>query len=294
MVDELQEDPVLIVRLKKGLAERNRVPLADLISVLDELRLMIAEVGRRIQRLRGVVNPSGDFGLEILAGEDHTVFQKGSVQAPIAVTMNSEIGVLAIQEVLNTMDALETENGVPEPERGMDRLVLRRISRVARIQRRDRMELELKIQRPGAGADKIQKATFGRAGMDTLRALEVPTSRIEGVRIFGKLIQLTDHDVSEEIGKGFWGELIRGDGHCWRVQFPSGEDAEIAKMFRQQVQITGTAVYYRVATPKIIVQKIELDAERDYESAFDEMFGCYKNVLKSDLSTLIKQMRQED
>ena len=291
MADEQLDDPILTVRLKKGLAERNRVPLADLLGVLDELRHMIAEVGKKIQRERGITNPSGDFGLEILAGKDHSVFQKGSVEAPIAITMNSVVGVLAAQEVLRTIDALEAENGIPEPERIIDRNLLRRISRVAKIQNRDRMELEVRIQRPGF--PEPQKATFGRAGMDTLKALQTPTFRVEGVSLYGKLIQLTDHDLSDQTEKGFWGELIRSDGEAWRVQFPAGDDETVAKLFRQQVHITGTAVYYRVASPKILVETIEPDAERDYESAFDEMYGKYKGVFNSDLQTMLKQMREE-
>ena len=291
MADEQQTDPIFTVRLKKGLAERNRVPLSDLIAVLDELRLMISDIGKRLQRERGIANPSGDFGLKVIAGSDHNLFHKGSVEAPIAITMNSALGVLAAQEVLNTINALEAENGVPEPDRRMDQGILRRISRVAKIQRRDRMELEVRIQQPGVAL--LQKATFGSAGMDTLKALEKPTFRVEGVSLYGKLIQLRDHDLSDDTEKGFWGELIRADGEFWRVQFQSGDDEAIAKLFRQQVQVTGTAVYFRVASPKILVDSIALDPERDYEAAFDGMFGKYKGVFKSDLQSILKQMREE-
>jgi hypothetical protein len=41
------------------------------------------------------------------------------------------------------------------------------------------------------------------------------------------------------------------------------------------VVVTGKAVHYRIATPKIIADTIAADAERDYETAFDEVFGCY-------------------
>ena len=129
--------------------------------------------------------------------------------------------------------------------------------------------------------------------MDTLRALQKPTFRVEGVSLYGKLIQLTDHDLSDDTQKEFWGELIRTDGESWRIQFKSGDDEAIAKLFRQQVQVTGTAVYFRVASPKIIVDSITLDSERDYEAAFDEMFGKYKGVFKSDLQSILKQMREE-
>lgn len=291
MADELNSDPIITVRLKKGLADRHRVPLGDVLSVLEELRLMIAEAGRRIQKERGMPNPTGDFGLEVIAADGQSIFRKGSVEMPIAITMNAETGILATQEVLRTFEALESENGIPEPERTLDRGLLRRMSRVAKVQRRDRMELEVRIQRPGF--PELQKATFGRAGMDTLKALQTPSFRVEGISLYGKLIQLVDHDLSDNTEKGFWGELIRSDGEAWRVQFQSGESESVANLFRQQVHIKGTAVYYRVASPKIIVDSITLDTERDYESAFDELFGSYKGVFKSDLQTLVKQMRED-
>jgi hypothetical protein len=291
MTDEANQDPIIRVRLKKGLADRHRVPLADVLSVLDELRLMIAEVGRKIQKARGMANPNGDFGLELVGGEHGTIFRKGSIEMDVAITMNSVTGILATQEVLRTFDALESENGVPEPDRPLDRRLLRRMSRVARVQRRDRMELEVGIYRPGF--DEPYRATFGRAAMDTLKALQTPSFQVEGVSLYGKLIVLADHDLTDETDKGFWGELIRSDGETWRVQFRSGDNEAVNKLFRQQVHITGKAVYYRVATPKIVVETIELDTERDYESAFDELFGSYKKVFNSDLKTLIKQMREE-
>jgi hypothetical protein len=291
MADDLNTDPIITITLKKGLADRHRVPLGDVLSVLDELRLMIAEVGRRLQRERGVVNPSGDFGLEMIATDGPSLFRKGSVQMPIAITVNAETGILATQEVLRTFAKLESDNGVPEPNSPIDRSILRRISRVASVQRRDHMELELGIHRPGFA--EPFKATFGRSGMDTLKAIQTKTFQVEGMTVYGKLIQLIDHDLNDGVGNAVWGELIRSDGESWRVQFKADQIEAITPLFARQVQITGTAVYYRVATPKIIVNSIVHDAERDLENAFDESFGSYKGAFDCDLNTLVKRMRED-
>jgi hypothetical protein len=293
MADELNfnDDPIITVKLTKGLADRHRLPLADVLSVLEEVRQMIAEAGKRIQRERGVMVPTGDFGLEAVATGE-SIFRKGSVEMPIAMTSNIPIGLMAAEEVLRTLVVLEAEQGVPEPDRNLDPGILRRISRVAKVQRRDRMELQVQINRPGI--PQPLSATFGSAGMETLRALQVPTFQVEGVSLYGKLVQLVDYDPYDEQEKGFWGELILSDLDAWRVQFKPS-DIEIAtSLFRKQVHIIGCAVHYRVARPKIVVESIVADTDRDYEAAFDELFGSYKNVFNADLNTLIRQVREED
>jgi hypothetical protein len=288
----LNDDPIITIRLTKGLADRHRLPLVDVLSVLDELRQMISEAGRRIQRERGVLVPSGDFGLEVIATDEASIFRKGSVEMPLAMTANIPIGLLAAEEVIRTLGVLESEQGVPEPDRALDQALLRRISRVAKVQRRDRMELQVQISRPGF-SDPLS-VSFGSAGMETLRALQVPTFQVEGVSLYGKLVQLIDYDPLDEGEKGFWGELILSDLERWRVQFKPSDIEVATSLFRKQVHVTGRAIHYRVAAPKIVVESIVADTDRDYEAAFDELFGRYKNVFKADLQTLIKQVREED
>jgi hypothetical protein len=292
MANDQFDDPIITVRLKRGLAERNRLPLADVLSVLEELRQMFALVGRRLQKERGVASPTGDFGLEVIAENGASIFRKGSVEMPLAMTANVATGVLAAQEVLNTLSALQLDGGVPEPNRAFDQEMLRRISRIARVQRRGRTELEVRLQRPGAA--EAMTVTFGSAGMDSLKALQVPTFQVEGVSLYGKLVQLIDYDPEDEQEKGFWGELILSDFQRWRVQFKSSDSAIATPLFRKQVHVIGRAVHYRVASPKIVVDSIAPDPDRDYESAFDEIFGSYKKVFNVDTATLLKRADEED
>lgn len=285
------DDTIITVKLQKGLADRQRLPLAHVLGVLEEFRQMIADVGRKIQRERGVPNPTGDFGLEILAGEQGELFKRGSVQAPIAITNNVGVGFLAAQEIVKVLGTLEREDGVVDPNQQFDRFLLRRVTRMARIQRQDRMELSLSLHRPGS-SEPIA-ATFGSAGIASVRALQSPTFEVEGMSLYGKLVELIDRDQADEDGKGFWGELRRETGENWRVQFKPGDTERATSLFRKQVVVTGKAVHYRIATPKIIADTIAADAERDYETAFDEVFGCYKETFKSDLKTLLKRMRED-
>ena len=285
------DDPIVTVKLQKGLADRQRLPLAHVLSVLEEFRQIIAELGRRIERDRGVTNPTGDFGLEIVAGSPGTVLKPGSVQAPIAITNNVAAGVLAAQELVRVIGILEREDGVLDPNQEFDRDVLRRMFRVARIQKADKLELQISIQRPGFSAP--MEATFGSAGIASIRALQSPTFEVEGMTLYGKLVELIDRDKSDEDGKGFWGELRRETGENWRVQFKASDADRITTLFRKQVAVTGRAVHYRVATPKIVADTISQDIERDYEAAFDQVFGCYKQAFNSDLKGLLRKMREE-
>ncbi len=286
------EDTLITVKLQKGLADRKRLPLADVLGVLEEFRQMVAEAGRRIQRERGMANINGDFGLELVAGDAGNLFKPGSVQAPLAITINPTIGVLAVQEVVSALNSLEADEGVPEPNRQYDRLMLRRISRLATIQKRDHMELQVSLSRPGI--DIPITATFGTSGMASLMALQSPTLEVQGMSVYGKLIELADHDASDEDGKGFWGELRRDTGEPWRVQFKSADSDLATTMFRKQVVVTGRAVYYNVTRPKIVADTIALDTDRDYEAAFDEIFGSYKGVFNANLNTLIKRNREDE
>lgn len=292
MLEQKLDDPIITVRLTKGLAERNRLPLADVLSVLEELRQMFAIAGRRVQRARGMANPTGDFGLEVIAGEGASIFKKGSVEMPIVMTQNITTGLLAAQEVLSTLGALETDAGIPEPKRNLDQNLMRRISRIARVQRRDRTELEIRVEHPDFTAP-IQ-VTFGNSGIETLKALQVPTFQVEGVSLFGKLIQLVTYDLEDNGEKGFWGELNLSDGDIWRVQFKPSDAERVTPLFSKQVHVIGKAVYYRVKTPKIVAESIVLDPDRDYETAFDEIFGSYKSVFNANFDTLMRRNNEEE
>ena len=252
---------------------------------------MIADAGRRIQRERGSADQTGNFGLEILAGETGILLKRGSVQAPIAITANIQTGILATQEVVTLLGFLEDEDGIVDTNAPLDRDLIRRLTRIAHIQKTDKLELEVSVQGPGFPEPLV--ATFGAAGLASIKALQAPTFEVAGITMYGKLVELIDHDKSEEGGKGFWGELRRQSGESWRVQFKSSDVDRATSLFRKQVIVNGTAVYFRAATPKLIVDMIAADADRDYEAAFDELFGCYKEAFNTDTATLVKRLREE-
>lgn len=291
---QTNRDPLLTVKLTKGLAERQRLSLAHVINVLDEIRQMICETGRKIQEQQGMVRPSGDFGLELLAGAGGVAFHPGSIEANIAFTQNINTGVLAAQEVVRTIELLDTEEAPgADPHKNIDMRIVRRLGRIARIQRVDKTELELAFRQPGKR--KPIAASFGDAAMAAVRSLQTKTFSVEGITIYGKLYELLDHDPSdEERGKGFWGELRRDNGEIWRLQFEPNDLNAVTSLFSRQASVTGKAIYYRATTPKLVVQSIKLDSERDYEAAFDELLGCDRSLYNADLNTLLRRLHGDE
>lgn len=287
------KETVVWITFQKGLADRKRLPLAHVLTVLEEFRQMITEVGRTLQLQKGVPNPTGDFGLEVLASSQGMIFRPGSLQITCAITQDVRTGILAAQHVVRTISTLESETFPPPEDEEINRYVVRRLNRIAPIQEKDKIEMHLAVKRPGF--PKALTATFGVTAAALARSLQAPTFRMEDMTLYGKLFELSDHSTSEEeIGKYFWGELRRENGEVWRVQFKADDLTLVTPLFRKQVALTGVALYYRVASPKLIADRIELDKDRDFEMAFEELYGCDKDIYKSDFQTLMKKMRGEE
>lgn len=287
-------ETLFIVKLEKGLADRKRLPLSHVLSVLDELRQLITEIGRELQRRKGVANATGDFGLELVAGERGIAFHPGSVQANIAVTERPGTGFKVIQSVIETVGLLDRED-FPEAsaDQQIDRRIVRRLSRIALIQKSDRTQMHLSITKPGQS--KPLSATFGSNAAAVVRSLQTPTFKVEDTVLYGKLYQLMDRTSSdEEDEKGFWGELKADSGETWRIQFRPRDVEAATPLFRKQVKVTGLAVYYRLVHPKIVCKNIEADTDRDLEGAFDALYGCNKAIYKTDLRTILKGIHGED
>jgi hypothetical protein len=284
------DSPVFTVQLKEGLANRQRLPLADVISVLEEVRLMIMDIGREIQRDLGMDKPTADFGLELLAGTKGILFIGGSVQANIAITSNIDTGVLAAQRVMSTVNSLAKKQ--PSVATDAERSVIRRLNRINKVRERDKTELHLVLQKPGA--HKPSEAIFNAQAAATAWSLQAPVFEMEDTTLYGKLFELRDTDPEDEGTRGFWGELRRETSETWRIQFPPNMADKATALFRKQVAITGTAKYYRIAIPKLVVSDIAPDEERDYEKAFDELYGIDKDIYGDDFQKALKEMRGED
>jgi hypothetical protein len=281
--------PVFTIRFTDGLAIRNRLPLDHVIRVLTEIRGMIEAAGKRFQRQRGAEEPTGDFGLEIIGG-----FKRGSVQAALAITKDTVAGVLAARQVLETVTRLsvvpkaKARKTSPDQGQPYDPRLVARLGNISKVQEIDKTRVEMRlVQSTGA---KPLKAVFDRRTTQTINKLREPNFGVEELTLFGKLRELRDKYDEGEEKKAFFGELLADDGTIWRIEFKARDVETASSLFRKQVCITGDATYYKALNPKIVVKTIELDPERDYEAAFDELYGASPELAKVDLRTLVEEL----
>ena len=283
--------PVLVIKLQKGLAERKMLPLDHVIRVLEEVRQMVFDAGREIQRDTGIDNPDIEFGLELLAGNHGLLFKAGSVEAHVAITANTQTGVLAAHKIVDTIESLAHKKYTPATEG--DRSIVRRLNRVAKIQQTDKMEMQLGISEPGK-VKHAKEAVFGETAAATAWAIQAPVFQMGSMVLYGKLYELKDASGKEEGAGGFWGELRRDNGELWRIQFKDDDAQKAAAQFRNQVTVTGTAKYYRIASPKLVADDIAPDKDRDYESAFDDLLGCDKDIYPDGFQRALHDLREDD
>jgi hypothetical protein len=249
---------------------------------------MIEDTGRTLQREKGIENPTGDFGLELVAG-----FNKGSVLAKIAITRDVQIGRKATERVIRAVKWLETMKGRPQRSRrvkqpeGIAAQFVTWLHRIAAIQKVDKTEMHLELRN---GKRKVQ-AVFGEDAIASAETLRTPQFEMDGVSLYGKLYELRDSAPEEGEGTYFWGELRRENGEVWRATFKSSDFEQVVPLFRKQVAVVGKATYYAAQNPKIAVEQITQDVDRDYETAFDELYGCNKELYKASLDSLLKEIR---
>jgi len=294
--------PVFSITLDKGLANRYRLPVEQVISVLTEVRQMIEDVGRGIWQDKGGTGPVG-FGLELLAEEDGAIFRKGSLHARIAITSNVEVGLLAAQRVVSTVQELSSAQRKPvkyatELNDAAQARIVAGLGRIAYVYERSKTDAQFAITTPKAfrqeNARPRVSATFGAIAVQRIRTLKEPVFTEGGLTLYGRLTRLYDTSEADEGTGPFWGQLRRDNGEHWRVQFDEKDQQKAATLFRRQVMVTGTAFYFHIRSPKIVASRVEPEAERNYEAAFDELFGCDRTINAADLKTLLARRYGED
>jgi hypothetical protein len=288
-VSRQSDSAVFTIVFRKGLADRNRLPLEHVIRTLQELDELIKEVGRQVQRERGIENPTGDFGIELLAGRSGIAFRKGSLKASAAVTSDLDNAEIAVTRVIQTTNLLEKKQ--PASIGTANAPIIRRLSRLTTWQRKDRTELRLEWKKKG---QRIKTAKFGEAAVQTIESISAAQMTVEGLTLYGKLRELKDRTLEsdEDETKGFWGELLTDAGERWRLLFRSADETRVLPLFRRQVMVMGDATYFKAYNPRLEVRSIDRDPERDYLGAFDKYEGSDSSDF-GDVSVqdLLKELR---
>src|SRR6185437_14349504 len=137
------DNPVFSITFSKGMADKHRLPLTHVLESLAEIAKMIREVGMQVQRANGVENPDGDFGIELLAGEQGGAFFAGSVMTQAALTRDVKNGMETVRRIFAVTDSVEKKR-----VRSVDSFgepVLRRLAVVGKIQEKDKTELKMQL-----------------------------------------------------------------------------------------------------------------------------------------------------
>lgn len=289
MPSRTNDTPTFTVILKEGMANRNRLPLSDVVRVLSELEGMIRGVGRVVQRENGIQIPTGDFGIELLATASGAVFRKGSVKATAAITRDIPNGKRTVQQIISTADALERKKPVSVIDEAGTQIA-RHLSKIGEIQRTNKTQLELKLFTPGQR--RRPHTLFTERGIQVLETLDTEPIRVDAVSLFGRIRELRDKSKTEEGSNYFWGELVLDNADVWRLKFNASDAQRVTKLFMKQVEVSGEATYFAAKSPSLKVRQIEEDQPRNYLAAFDELHGCDKDLYgNEDLDALVSEMR---
>ena len=267
---------VFSIVFKKGLAERNRLPLEHVITTLQQIQNMIREVGRQIQRDAGVEAPDGDFGIELLGGKTGLAFHKGSLSTAAMPTRDIPNAIHAINTLIKTTDVLQKKQQkqpLTVTEYGEE--ILRRLPKVSEIQEQDQTELHMSLSQ---GNQVLGRSKLGEKGRETLKSLEASEFTVEAVTLYGKLRELRDMSRSEEQSGYFWGELLEDNGRYWRVRFKDDDQKKVLSLFRKQVSIEGNATYFKTRAPRVHAKEIREEPMPDYVAAFDRFSEAYADV----------------
>jgi hypothetical protein len=207
------QEAIFTVTLRHGLADRHRLPLAEAIKLLNEIKLLITDAGKEVERAHGVPDPTGDFGLEILASSSGNMFGRGSVRATVAMTKNIDFAAETVAHLLATLQDLNRPNKKP-PERvsRIEAAVISRLDRLAFLSQATKAEAEFRFSAPHTvippGIKHPSKAKFGETAIRRMQEIEQSlTFEERAVTVYGKLYELRDksRDFSEE-RTGFWGD----------------------------------------------------------------------------------------
>lgn len=277
---------IFTIVFSKGEAAKNRLPLSHVIATLRELDMMIRDVGVKVQREKGVDNPNGDFGIELLTGAGGIAFLKGSVKAQAAPTRDVDNAIETIARVIQTTNLLEKKKPVSVGEFGAP--VIRHFAAIAKVQEKDKTELRLELKTRGKA---VKSGVFADSGMQTVKKMAVADFQIDGLTIYGKLKSLVDRSRVEE-DDDIWGELIADDGEAWRIKFKPEDIEKAKKLFTRQVMAQGNAFYFKAMTPRLDVESIEVELPKDYLKGFDQFSSAYEEIFgEKDPQDIIADIR---
>jgi hypothetical protein len=254
-------------------AAKHRLPLAHVISTLREVDFMIRDLGKKIQRDRGVAMPDGDYGIELIAETSGFAFRRGSIETQAAITKDIHNGIATIAQIIGTTNTVDAKKDVVSvDEYGAP--IVQRLAKIVPLQELDKTEMRFQLTVQGKIVDS---GHFGKGGIQTVKRLTSTEFAIESLTLYGKLKNLTDRSQTDR-EDDIWGELLEDNGNTWRMKFDPADLRKVKNLFTKQVMVTGDASYYPAYSPRLDVKEIKEDKPRNYLAAFNAFGRKYKDV----------------
>ena len=190
---------VFTLTISGGLADRNRLPIDQVVRTLQEFQELVREIGKRVQRDAGVSEPNGDFGLEIVAGSDNSAFRKGSIKATAVATRDVQNAVRAFSIILGRAKEYSRKPIVDDAENGV---IARRMFAIAKLQAPAKSLVAFTLR---GGALRVQKASLNEKAFVHLQSARKRMMTVESLQLYGRLRQLNDRSKTDKSDGHFWG-----------------------------------------------------------------------------------------
>lgn len=280
-------NPALQVRLRKGLAERNRLPLSTVLKILEECRLLINAFARRHSSDTEV-----DLQLEIVGSAPGEAFQSGSLQTIISAGAHPVIAAQAIGELVSHLTRIEANDVSFAHGDSEGAEILRHFYKIGLYQEKVQSELQLSVV--GVNGNSPTAATLSAEAMATVRSLQTPNAEVKGIQVYGKLMELREIREDDDHGRGFQGDLLRDGGDRWRIRFREDQQSTATQLFRKRVVVFGDVKYFQTRSPLLAVQRIDLDEPKNYLAAFEKFVGSVPELRTHSLNDLVRAIQEED
>ena len=261
-----EEEARITLTFKDGLADRNRLPIDQVLQTLVEFKELVREIGKRTRTEQGHEAPDGDFGLELVADKAGNGFRKGSIRADFVATKHVAVAKAAFAQIMAGIS--DAEKGRTRQSSPAEQAFVRHMGRIAAYQRTAKNAVVLQFSGAGDRRQTVRLTTSGYAALEQEQASRL---KIEQQILYGKLLSLRDRTKTDSNDGHFWGDLLADSGTVWHLRFPSSLLEAALKLFRQQVFVQGMAIHFEAGSSRMNVLQIELDRERDYVKAFEEI-----------------------